>query len=89
MILLGVSSIMIARAAQSNVSIFCKDGLLPLNEVATMYIKKVRLPNQLIIVYIYFTLKNHNIYRYFYYCEGYDDKKSFSKYKIHDLTNVC
>ncbi|CAJ0744927.1 12631_t:CDS:10 [Entrophospora sp. SA101] len=30
-------------STQSNVSIFCKDGLLPLNEVATMYIKKAMM----------------------------------------------
>ena len=37
----AVSSIMIARGAQSNVSIFCNEGLLPKREIAIMYIKKV------------------------------------------------
>ncbi|CAG8516052.1 6537_t:CDS:2 [Paraglomus occultum] len=36
----AVSSIMIARGAQSNVSIFCNEGLLPKREIAIMYIKK-------------------------------------------------
>jgi len=34
---------MIARAAQSNVSIFRQEGLLPLKDVVTRYIKKVSL----------------------------------------------
>ncbi|CAG8472410.1 12993_t:CDS:10 [Acaulospora morrowiae] len=36
----NVNSIMIARAAQNNVSIFRKEGTLPLKEVVTSYIKK-------------------------------------------------
>lgn len=35
----GVSSVMIARAAQWNVSIFRKQGLLPLDEVISEYLK--------------------------------------------------
>lgn len=35
----GASSVMIARAAQWNVSIFRKDGLLPIDDVITEYLK--------------------------------------------------
>ncbi|KAG9286522.1 hypothetical protein G9A89_014688 [Geosiphon pyriformis] len=36
----GLNSFMIARAAKNNVSIFRKDGLLPLHDVASLYLKK-------------------------------------------------
>ncbi|KZC05456.1 tRNA-dihydrouridine(20) synthase [NAD(P)+]-like [Dufourea novaeangliae] len=35
----GCSSVMLARAAQWNCSIFCKDGLLPMEDVIKAYIK--------------------------------------------------
>lgn len=39
----GASSVMVARAAMYNVSIFRKDGLLPLETVMNSYLKYVSI----------------------------------------------
>lgn len=52
----GASSVMVARGALWNASIFSPEGKLPWEEVKREYIRKVLLPDNYISMNVFFTI---------------------------------